>query len=107
MVEINLGNVPPIFAHDVAMSTITKTKKTKKGNIKKEAFTELVFIDAVRKSALARIVLPMSVLEDMPQMISESVKRIKEDLRSKEIPKSLKEEQEKTEVKTTGGSYVG
>ena len=79
MVEINLGNVPPIFAHDVAISTVTKTKKTKKGNIKKEAYTELVFIDAVRKSALARIVLPMSVLEDMPQMISESVKRIKED----------------------------
>lgn len=104
--EINLGNVPPIFAHDVAMSTVTKTKKTKKGNLKKEAFTELVFIDAVRKSALARIILPMSVLEELPRMISESVKKIKEDLRNKEEPKSMKENKEKTEIKTTG-SYFG
>jgi hypothetical protein len=107
MVEINLGNAVPIFAHDVAMSTVTKTKKTKKGNIKKEAFTELVFVDAVRKTALARIVLPMSVLEELPRMIEENVKKIKEDLKDKEVPKSLKEEKEKTEVKTTSGSYVG
>ncbi len=106
MVEINLGNVPPIFAHDVAMSTVTKSKKTKKGNIKKEAFTELIFIDAVRKSALARIVLPISVLEELPKMIGENVKKIKEDLRNKEMPKSSKET-EKTEIKTTSGSYVG
>ncbi len=107
MVEINLGNAVPIFAHDVAMSTVTKVRKTKKGNVKKEAYTELVFIDAVRKTALARIVLPMSVLEELPNMISENVKKVKEDLRNKEVPKSLKEEQEKTEVKTTSGSYVG
>ena len=107
MVEINLGNAIPIFAHDVAISTVTKMKKTKRGNIKKEAYSELVFIDAVRKTALARIVLPMSVLEEMPQMISESIRKVKEDLRNKEIPKSLKDEKEKTEVKTTSGSYVG
>jgi hypothetical protein len=105
MVEINLGNAVPIFAHDVAMSTVTKVRKTKKGNVKKEAYTELVFIDAVRKTALARIVLPMSVLEEMPAMISESVRKVKEDLRNKDVPKSMKEE--KTEVKTTSGSYVG
>lgn len=106
MVEINLGNVPPIFAHDVAMSTITKVKKSKKGNARKEAFTELIFIDAVRKSALARIILPMTVLEDLPRIIGENVKKIKEELRSKE-PMKRKDEKEKAEIKTLGGNYVG
>ena len=99
--EINLGNTIPLFAHDVAMSTVTKAKKTKNGKAKKESFTELVFIDAVRKSAIARIILPMSVLEGMPEMIEENLKKIKSDLKDKEMPK----EKEKVEIKN--GSYLG
>jgi hypothetical protein len=100
--DINLGHIPPMFAHDVAMSTITKAKKTKNGKAKKESFTELVFIDAVRKMALARIILPMSVLEEMPKMIEENLKKIKEDLKDKEMPR----EKEKTETKKEN-SYLG
>ncbi|MDD5012626.1 MAG: hypothetical protein PHQ66_03220 [Candidatus Nanoarchaeia archaeon] len=100
--EINLGNTIPIFAHDVAMSTVTKAKKTKKGKAKKESFTELVFIDAVRKSAIARIILPMSVLEGMPEMIEENLKKIKTDLKDNEMPK----EKEKVEIKKEN-SYLG
>ena len=99
--EINLGNTVPLFAHDVAMSTITKSKKTKKGNAKKESYTELVFIDAVRKSAIARIILPMSVLEELPNTINDTLRKIKKELRDKEMPK-----ESKTEIKTTG-SYLG
>jgi hypothetical protein len=101
--EINLGNIPPIFAHDVAMSTVTKTKKTKKGKVKKEAHTELVFIDAVRKAAIARIMLPTSVLEEVPKMIEDNLKKIKKDLKDKEMPNS---KEEKTEIKTSE-SYFG
>ncbi|HJX50371.1 MAG TPA: hypothetical protein VJ438_02825 [Candidatus Nanoarchaeia archaeon] len=101
--DINLGNTVPIFAHDVAMSTVTKAKKTKKGNAKKESFTELVFIDAIRKAAIARIMLPMSVLEEMPKMIEENIKKMKKELKDKEMPK----EKEKTEIKTTNSSYLG
>lgn len=100
--EINLGNTIPIFAHDVAMSTVTKSKKGKDGKNKKESHTELVFIDAVRKSAIARIILPMSVLEEMPKMIEDNLKKIKKDLKSKDLPKH---KEEKTEVKTSG--YLG
>ena len=102
--DINLGNVPPIFAHDVALSTITKSKKTKKGNIKKESFTEMIFVDAVRKSALARIVLPMSVLEELPKLIGDNIKKIKNELKSKDVPNNNKEDKE--EIRTVGG-YVG
>ncbi len=98
--EINLGHLPPLFAHDVAMSTITKAKKTKKGKVKKEAFTELVFIDAVRKSAIARIMLPFETLEALPKMIEENIKKIKKDLKDKEMPK------QKETIKTAS-SYLG
>jgi hypothetical protein len=99
--EINLGNTVPLFAHDVAMSTITKSKKTKSGKVKKESFTELVFIDAIRKSAIARIILPMAVLEELPKTINDTLKKVKKELKDKEMPK-----QSKTEIKTTG-SYLG
>ena len=102
--DINLGNAIPIFAHDVVMSTITKERKNEDGKIKKESFTELVFIDAMRKSAIARIILPMSVLEDMPKMIEDNIKKIKKDLKNKESLKHSKEE--KTEVKKEN-SYLG
>ena len=100
--EINLGHVPPLFAHDVAMSTVTKAKKTKKGKVKEEACTELVFIDALRKMAIARIVLPFDTLEALPKMIEENVKKIKKDLKDKEMPK-----EPKTETSKTASSYLG
>ncbi len=100
--EINLGNTLPIFAHDVAMSTVSKAKKTKKGNVKKESFTELVFIDAVRKSAIARIILPFSTLEALPKMINENIKKIKKELKDKTMPK-----EQKTETSKTASSYLG
>ena len=100
--EINLGNAIPIFAHDVAMSTMTKSKKTKNGKAKKECYTELVFIDAMRKMALARIVLPMSVLETLPEMIEDNLRKIRADLKDREMPK----EKEKVEIKKEN-SYLG
>lgn len=100
--EINLGHIPPLFAHDVAMSTITKAKKTKRGKVKKESFTELVFIDAVRKCAIARIMLPFDTLEALPKMIGDNLKKIKKDLKNKEMPK-----QDKTETTKPASSYLG
>ncbi|MCK9596799.1 hypothetical protein M0R19_06430 [Candidatus Pacearchaeota archaeon] len=102
--EINLGHVPPIFAHDVAFSTLTKANKKKNGKAKKECFTEMVFIDAFKKQAIARIVLPMSVLEGLPKMIEDNLKKIKKDLKDKEMPKEKESKSEKLEKP---GSYMG
>jgi hypothetical protein len=98
--EINLGNTVPLFAHDVAISTLTRSNKGKNGKAKKEIFTELVFIDGMRKTAITRIVLPMSVLEQLPKTIEENLKKIKKEMKDKEMPK------QKTETKTAG-SYLG
>lgn len=104
--EINLGYTPPIFAHDVVMSTMTKAKKNKNGKAKKESFTELVFVDAFKKQAVARIVLPLSVLEEMPKLIEDNLKKIKQDLKDKDMPKE-KDKDDKTEIKVKNNSYLG
>ena len=102
-IEINLGNTVPLFAHDVAMSTITKEIKNKDGKMRKESYTELVFVDALRKSAITRIILPMSVLEEMPKLIEDNLKKIKKNLNSKPEKHS---KEEKTETKKRD-SYLG
>ncbi len=100
--DINLGGVRPMFAHDVAISTVYKTNKTKNGKIKKEAHTELLFVDMISKQAVARIVLPFTVLEVLPQLITDNIKRIKKELKNKEIP-----EKQKVEIESTNASYLG
>jgi hypothetical protein len=104
--EINLGNVPPIFAHDIALSTLTKSKKKENGKQKKESFTEMVFIDAVRKTALARMVLPASVIEELPKIIEDYLKKLKKDLRDKNKPLS-EAQKEKGKDNRMNGSYLG
>jgi hypothetical protein len=99
--EINLGNAIPVFAHDMVMSTVTRARKNKAGKSVKETYTELVFIDIVRKTAIARIVLPLGVLEEVPRVIEENLKKIRKELRKKEMPK-----EQKIETKTRS-SYFG
>ncbi len=100
--EIKLGSARPLFAHDVMISTIYKTSKTKKGNIKKEAHTELLFIDLLSKQAVARIVLPSNVLKVLPQLLNDNFKKVKKELKNKEMPKK-----EKVEINSTNASYLG
>lgn len=100
--EINLGDNPPVFAHEVAISTMFRTEKTKKGKVKKESCTELVFFDGIKKQAIARIVLPFGTLKALPKLIQDNIKKIRKEVRSKELPKKIK-----VETKSTNTSYVG
>lgn len=100
--DINLGSARPIFAHDVIISTIYKTNKTKRGKIKKEAHAELLFVDIISKQAVARIALPFTVLEALPQLFTDNIKKIKKELKSKEMPKKPK-----VEIESTNASYLG
>lgn len=100
--EINLGDKPPIFAHDVAISTIFRAEKTKKGKLKKESCTELVFFDGVKKQAIARIILPFGTLKALPELIRENVKKIRKEIKSKDLPVK-----KRVETKGTDASYLG
>lgn len=96
-----MGNTPPLFAHEVAISTVFRAEKTKRGKVRKDSCTELVFFDSVKKQAIARIVLPFGTLKALPRLIDENIKKIKKELKNKELP------QKKVETKSTNTSYVG
>lgn len=100
--ELKLGPHPPLFAHEVAISTVFRTEKTKKGKAKKESCTELIFFDTVRKQSIARIVLPFGTLKALPKLIEENIKKIKKELKNKDLPIKSK-----VETKTTNASYLG
>jgi len=100
--ELKLGPHPLLFAHEVAISTVFRVEKTKKGKVKKESCTELIFFDGVKKQSIARIALPFGTLKALPKLIDENIKKIKKELRNKELP-----QKQKVETKSTNASYVG
>ncbi|MGD9276394.1 MAG: hypothetical protein PVJ67_04425 [Candidatus Pacearchaeota archaeon] len=100
--ELKIGHAPPLFAHEVAVSTVYRGEKTKTGKLKKEACTELIFFDGLKKQSIARIVLPQSTLKNLPKMIEENIKNTKKELKNKELPKKPK-----VETTTNNASYVG
>lgn len=100
--EVKLGDVVPLFAHEVAISTIFRAEKTKRGKLKKESCTELIFFDGIKKQAIARIVLPLGTLKALPKLIDENLKKIKREIKSSELP-----QKQKVETKSTNTSYLG
>ena len=102
--EIKINNTKPLFAHDVGIINTFRTEKTKKNKIKKESFTEIVFIDGLRKEAVVRVVVPFGLLKALPKLFSENVKKIKKELKSKEI---INPDNQKIEIKSTNASYLG
>lgn len=100
--DIKFSNTSPMFAHDVVISTVFKTKKDEKGKIKKEAHSEMLFIDMTTRQVISRIVLPLSVLESLPGAITDSLKKVKQELKSKELPKK-----EKIESGSVNQNYFG
>jgi len=99
--ELKLGPHPPMFAHEVAISTVFRVEKTKKGKLKKESSTELIFFDGLRKQSVARIVLPLGTLKSLPKLIEDNVKKIQKELNNKDAPVKTK-----VETETTNASYV-
>lgn len=102
MVDIDLKNTELKFAHDVGITAIIRAEKTKRGAVKKEAFTELVFIDTTGKRVVSRIILPLRTLKAMSELITNNLKQLDKQLKSKDIPK-----QPKIETKSTNSSYLG
>lgn len=101
--ELKIGHAPPMFAHEVAVSTVFRTEKTKKGKLKKEACTELIFFDGIKKQSIARIVLPLGTLKSLPRMIEDNLKNTRKELQNTEEPPK----KAKVETQSSNASYVG
>lgn len=91
--DIKVAGVRPMFAHEIVISTMFRSKKDEKGKVTKEADTEIIFVDMATKQVVSRVVVPMSVLESLPGTIENRIKEIKKELKSKELPKKPKIEE--------------
>lgn len=100
---MELNKVKPLFAHDVGVSITIKSEKTKRGAIKKEPFTELIFIDSIGKQIISRIVIPFGTLKALPLLIEDNIKKTKKEIKNKEFPKKLKIETKSANT----SSYLG
>ena len=89
-IGIKIPNIPPVFAHDVAVSTLFRSQKDAKGKIKNEAHHELLFIDLVTKQVISRITLPHKVFESLPKTIENALKKAKTQANKKQSSTSIK-----------------
>jgi len=113
--DIKVGDVKPLFAHDVIISTVFRVKNPQKENeklknitkiknklknskiknsklskIEKEAHSELLFLDMATRQVISRVALPFSLLESLPKVIEENIKKTKKELENNELPKDSK-----------------
>jgi len=107
--DIKIGDVKPLFAHDVIISTVfrvknpqkeneknikrknksknIKVKKSKSEKVEKEAHSELLFLDMATRQVISRVALPFSVLESLPRVIEENIRKTKKELENTDFPK--------------------
>ena len=87
-------NTPPT----IAVMDVVATNTT---DVKSQIIYEYI-VDVVNRRVISRIALPTSVLEQLPKVITNSLKKVKKELESKEAPK-------KPKIETTSGgrNYLG
>lgn len=101
-VNFDLNNEKILFAHDVLVSSMIKAEQDlKSGEIIKEPYIELAFVDFITKRAVARVTLPSTVLEKIPKLIQDTISKINEELKDKKLPT------QKIETKLANASYLG
>ena len=79
-INIADGNTIPIFVDDVLVGTILKGNKGKNGKIVKEGYLTLVGIDLVSQKPVSRIVLSKINAETVATRITDSIKKLDEEL---------------------------
>ncbi len=84
------STVTPVFA-DEAMVGISIKAVSKEGDVKKEGVVRLGFIDVLRGQMVAEIVLLPETAKALHRALEATLKKLDEELKSKEIPKPVKE----------------
>ena len=88
-VNINIDpSVKPLFADEVAVACTIKQEKDEKGNLKKEGFVSLIFLDMVTRSTVARVTLSKTTAKALSKLLKNNVQDMEKKLLSKteEIP---------------------
>ncbi|RLG45997.1 MAG: hypothetical protein DRO00_00225 [Thermoproteota archaeon] len=93
------STITPVFA-DEAMVGISIKAVSRDGDVKKEGVVRLGFVDVLRGQMVAEIVLLPETARALYNALGATLKKLDEELKSKEIPKPAK----KGEIST---EYIG
>lgn len=92
----------PLFADEVIVGTIIKAAKTKEGEIKKDGYIRFGFIDMAKGQIFAEVILSPITAKALLKILDDNLKKLDEELKSKELPKKPMEV-----AKTEELTYIG
>lgn len=100
-IAIDIKRVIPIFADNVLVANLIRTKKEKKGG--KEGHVTLIFIDTLTQQSVARVVVSKQTAEALQKALEESLKKFDKEMKSKD-----KSDEKKVKIETTSvNKYLG
>jgi hypothetical protein len=76
-------SVKPLFADEVAIACSIKQEKNEKGEISKEGFVSLVFLDMVTKSTVSRVTLSKTTAKALSKILRTNVEALEKKILSK------------------------
>ena len=91
----------PMFADEVVVGMMVKAVKRGE-EIKKDAYIRLGFVDMTKRQVFSEIVLSPLTAHALVRILEENLKKLEEELSSKEMPK-----QPVTTRKTEELTYIG
>jgi hypothetical protein len=90
--NIAKSDVKQLYADEALVMGTVKVSKTKNGEIKKEGTVRIAFVDMTNTQPVAKIVVSVTTARGLVNSLSEQLKRLEQDLESKEVPKKLLKE---------------
>jgi hypothetical protein len=98
--NIARSDLKPLFADEAFVMGAMKVRKDESGKMKKEGIMRIVFVDMTNMQPIAAVALALSTARGLANALSSQLKKIEEDMASKELPK-------KPKVPDTSLTYIG
>ena len=84
---ISKSDAVPIFADEVGVMVRLKAVQDEKKNVHKEGLIGIIFIDTVRQRVVGEFVVNQMTAIALRQILDETLKKLSDELKSKELPK--------------------
>ena len=102
-ININLAKskLKPVFAEEIAIAFRVKAFKGEKGEVEKEGYLELIFIDMMKQQSVGEFVINRSTAKSFLQLLGQNIQVLEKELANKNMPKP-------PEIKSTkdSASYI-
>ena len=88
MENLKTSQLQPIFSHEIIVSSMVKSVKTKDG-VEKEAQIILVFVDLTNLQPVGKYVISLSTANGLTNALRTHLENLNKQMKSKEVPKEV------------------